>query len=282
MEAKTVLLESLDTRWKKFRAEWKSCRNEFSEEAVHDLRVATRRLLALFDLLRSISQHKRIQRIRRALKEQLDDLDDLRDTQVLLADISEFIQEVPELRLFQKQLQKNEKKLLRQARKIIMSRDIGGLKKRIEKTREMMAALSEETLHEQFLAAADERFGRVLQAYSAMDTENTPSIHHLRVAFKKFRYTVEIIHPLLANFPKTNFERMHACQSGLGDIQDLDVALQYASDLLDASVPAAELVTVHYASRLRAAVLTFVEDKDEALTFWRNAPDQPFPWEKLL
>lgn len=279
MEAKPLLLESLDTRWKKFRAEWKTCRNEFSEEAVHDLRVATRRLLALFDLLRSISQHKRIQRIRRILKEQLDDLDDLRDTQVLLADISEFIQEVPDLQPFQKQLQKNEKKLLRQARKLIRSREISGLKRQIEKVRGMMAALSEETLHEQILAAADERFGRVLQAYSAMDTENIPSIHHLRVAFKKFRYTVEIIHPLLENFPEENFERMHAYQSLLGEIQDLDVASQSAADLLDASQHTVEPVTVHYASRLRAAVLTFVEDKGEALTFWRNPPNQPFPWE---
>ena len=95
MDAKTVLLESLDARWKKLRAELKICRNEFSEEAVHDLRVATRRLLALFDLLRVLIPRKRVQKIRRALKDQLDELDDLRDTQVLLADISEFIQDIP-------------------------------------------------------------------------------------------------------------------------------------------------------------------------------------------
>lgn len=51
MQAKTILLEALETRWKKFRAEVKTCRRDFSEKAVHDLRVATRRLLAVFDLL---------------------------------------------------------------------------------------------------------------------------------------------------------------------------------------------------------------------------------------
>lgn len=279
-EAKQLLLDALETRWKKFRAELKTCRADFSEEAVHDLRVATRRLLALFDLYRSILNHIRIQKIRRALKEQLDDLDDLRDTQVMLADISEFIQDLPSLQTFQKRLQKNEKKHLRKTRKRIQSRDPSQLKKRIEKISAMLADLPAELLREQILTATDERFARVLQAHDAVDLENIPSIHKLRIAFKKFRYTIEIINPLLTNFPATNFERMHAYQSMMGDIQDLEVASQTFAELTDASQPDLEPVTNHYASRLRTAVFRFVEDKGEAFTFWRNTPDQPFPWEK--
>ena len=279
-EAKQLLLDALETRWKKFRAELKTCRADFSEEAVHDLRVATRRLLALFDLYRSILNHIRIQKIRRALKEQLDDLDDLRDTQVMLADISEFIQDLPSLQTFQERLQKNEKKHLRKTRKRIQSRDPSQLKKRIEKISAMLADLPAELLREQILTATDERFARVLQAHDAVDLENIPSIHKLRIAFKKFRYTIEIINPLLTNFPATNFERMHAYQSMMGDIQDLEVASQTFAELTDASQPDLEPVTNHYASRLRTAVFRFVEDKGEAFTFWRNTPDQPFPWEK--
>ena len=100
MRARTVLLDAVDARWKKYRSELKTCRTEFSGEAVHDLRVAVRRLLAIFDLLRSVIHHPRIQRIRRELKDQLDNLDELRDVQVLLADISEFVHDVPELTIF--------------------------------------------------------------------------------------------------------------------------------------------------------------------------------------
>ena len=64
---------------------------------MHDVRVAVRRLLAIFDLLRAVSHHPRIQKIRRELKGQLDDLDELRDVQVQLADISEFVHDLPEL-----------------------------------------------------------------------------------------------------------------------------------------------------------------------------------------
>lgn len=279
-EAKQLLLDALETRWKKFRAELKTCRKEFSEEAVHDLRVATRRLLALFDLLRSVLNHIRIQKIRRALKDQLDDLDDLRDTQVMLADISEFIQEIPSLQKFQERLQKSEKKLLRKTRKRIQSRDISQLAKRVKKLSAMLADLPAELLREQIFTATDERFARVLQTHDAIDLENIPSIHKLRIAFKKFRYTIEIVNPLITNFPAANFERMHSYQSMMGDIQDLEVASQTFAELTDASQPDLEPVTNHYASRLRTVVSRFVEDKGEAFTFWRNTPDQPFPWEK--
>lgn len=283
MDAKTILLEALNARWKKFRAELKTCRNEFSEEAVHDLRVATRRLLALFDLLRALLPRKRVRKIRRVLKDQLDELDDLRDTQVLLADVSEFMQEVSELKIFQEQLQKNEKVHLRRTRKSIRPRKDGDLSDRVEKIRGMIESLPDESLREQTLSAADDRFARVLQAYTAMDTENIPSIHKLRVAFKKFRYTVEIVHPLLETFPAENFERMHNYQSMMGDIQDLEVASEYLTELKDvAPQPDLEPVSAHYASRLRTAVLSFIEDKGEVLTFWRNTPDGSFPWEKPL
>src|SRR6185295_15395910 len=91
------LLEALDKRWKDYRAELKRCRAEFSNEAVHDLRVAARRMLALVQLLNSIAARPRLQKLNRAFKDQLNEFDDLRDTQVILAELSETIQELPQL-----------------------------------------------------------------------------------------------------------------------------------------------------------------------------------------
>lgn len=283
MDAKTILTEALETRWKKFRAELKHCRDEFSEEAVHDLRVATRRLLALFDLLRAIVPHNRIQKIRRELKDQLDDLDDLRDTQVLLSDTSEYVHEHPELKPFEVHLLKEEKHLMRQTRKLVRARDHRRLNKRAEKVQAMLQDLGGDMLDGQMIAVADESFSRVIQAYFAMDAQTPASIHKLRIAFKRFRYTIEVIHPLMQNYPPANFERMHDYQARMGDIQDMEVASQRAAELADeehASSADAEAVSAHYASRLRTAVLTFLEDKGEVLVFWRTSPDQPFPWEK--
>lgn len=282
MDAKGVLLESLDTRWKKFRAELKHCRGEFSEEAVHDLRVATRRLLAIFELLRAIMPHNRIQKVRRELKDQLDDLDDLRDTQTLLADISENLHEYPQLKIFQNYQLKEEKHFLRSTRKRIRAREYKNLNKRVQKIQAAAETLAPEMLGGQMIAAADESFSRVIQTYFAMDAENPASIHKLRIAFKKFRYTIEILHPLIVNFPDANFERMHSYQSKMGDIQDMEVASQRAADLdaTPASPAELEAVSAHYALRMQTAMINYLEDKGEVLVFWRTSPDQPFPWEK--
>lgn len=282
MDAKGVLLESLDTRWKKFRVELKHCREEFSEEAVHDLRVATRRLLAIFELLRAIMPHNRIQKIRHELKDQLDDLDDLRDTQTLLADVSENLHEHSQLKIFQNHLLKEEKRFLRSTRKLIRAREHKNLNKRVEKIQAAAQTLAPEMLDGEMITAADEAFSHVIQTYFAMDAENAASIHKLRIAFKKFRYTLEIVHPLIPNFPDVNFERMHSYQSKMGDIQDMEVASQRAADLdiTRASSDELEAVSSHYALRLRTAMINYLEDKGEVLVFWRTSPDQPFPWEK--
>lgn len=281
MDAKTILIEAFDARWAKFRAELKLCREEFSEEAVHDLRVASRRLLAFFDLLRSVMLHKRIQKIRRALKDQLDDLDDLRDTQVLLADISEALHELPDLEFFKIQLQAEEKKLLKHARKEIKSRDFDRLESRMRKTREMLLGLPDETLARQLLSAGDEVYARMLAAHTTMSPENIPGIHKLRIAFKRFRYAVEVIHPLISTYPEGHLKRMHDYQSKMGDIQDMDIALQKLTEVEHyTEEPGFEVVTQYFRSRLNAVVSSFIEDSGEVVVFWRLAPDQPFPWEK--
>lgn len=295
MGAKTLLLKALDTRWKKYRSELKRCRAEFSEEAVHDVRVAARRLLAFFDLLRSVLHHAQIQKIRRALKNQLDELDDLRDTQVLLADISEYIHEAPDLEVFRAHLEKKERKYMRAARKMVASHKAGDLPGRVDKTRMMLAELPEEALAEGLLEAADEAYARVTSLYHVIDAEKVATIHKLRIAFKRFRYTVEIIHPILENFPFDNFERMHTYQTMMGDIQDMEVALEGLADLMDAlqkpdpesprslwELDKAKALSIHehYASRFRNVLRAYLEDKGEVLTFWRPAPESPFPWEK--
>jgi CHAD domain-containing protein len=66
MDAHTLLLDSLHTRWDKYKSELKTCRLEFSEAAVHDFRVAARRLLASLDLLRAVIRDPRIQKTRRS------------------------------------------------------------------------------------------------------------------------------------------------------------------------------------------------------------------------
>ena len=96
MSAHELLKTALNQRYEKYIAERKRCKEEFSEEAVHDLRIAARRVLALIELLRAVAPSPHLQKLRRAFKDQLDSLDELRDIQVMLAEISETLETLPE------------------------------------------------------------------------------------------------------------------------------------------------------------------------------------------
>jgi CHAD domain-containing protein len=274
------LLEALDKRWKNYRAELKRCREEFSNEAVHDLRIAARRMLAIIRLLNSISPRPRLQKLNRAFKDQLDEFDNLRDTQVILAEISETLQEFPQLQEFQDYLQGVEKSLLKTLRKKLKVIDLFDVSKRIRRMRESLKVESNGDLVSQILQAVDDSFLITKQRQNWINPAQAATIHRVRIAFKSFRYMVEIIHPSLHKFPSENLKQMNDYQSLMGEIQDVEVIMQ---TLADAPVPVssfdAEPVRRYYESRHAKAISAYIEDMNQLDTFWRPAPDQPFPWE---
>ncbi|PWH12774.1 MAG: hypothetical protein DDG60_11670 [Anaerolineae bacterium] len=276
MDARELLLRAIQTRWENYREQIKLCRREFSEEAVHDLRVAARRLLALVDLIRLIQPHPRLQKIRKSLKGQLDEFDDLRDTQVMLAEISETIQTLPELKPFQQTLQRRERRLLREAEEIIEDIKPAGIARRLEKTRADLERIStDSSFDELVLHAVDETYAIVLQRYGWIDPAQPATIHRTRIAFKRFRYMLEIIHPLVPDFPQENFKRMHDYQTAMGEIQDAEVFLFMLEEVEWETSPA---IRLHYEQRHADLIKTFMERKNQIETFWRASPEQPFPW----
>ena len=276
--ANQLLLEALDKRWKNYRAELKLCRAEFSNEAVHDLRIAARRMLALIQLLNSISPRPRLQKLNRAFKDQLDEFDDLRDTQVILAEISETIHELPELQQLQYHLQIFEDDLLRTLRKKLKVIDLFDVSKRIRKTRTALEAEPDDNLISQTFQAVDDAFLLTKQRHNWIDAAQPAAIHRVRIAFKTFRYMVEIIHPLLNAYPPENLKRMNDYQSLMGEIQDVEVIMQTLADFPSHFDP--QPVRRYYERRHTEATSAFIEDMNQLNTFWRPAPDQPFPWEK--
>ena len=280
-DANQLLLESLENRWKNYRAELKRCRAEFSNEAVHDLRVAARRMLALIQLLNSISPRPRLQKLTRAFKEQLDEFDDLRDTQVILAEISEILHDLPQLHDFQKPLQFSEERMLRTLRKRIKNLETSEVTKRIRKTHEAVEAEMTGDLESQIMQAVDDVYLITRQRYSWVDYARPATIHRVRIAFKSFRYMVEIVYPLLSDFPMEALKRMNDYQSLMGEIQDAEVFDQTLADFSEhASFADLEPVRRYYEHRHADAISAYIAAKDQLDTFWRPAPEKPFPWEK--
>jgi CHAD domain-containing protein len=275
------LIKALDERWKNYRAELKRCREEFSNEAVHDLRSAARRMLAFIRLLNSISPRPRLQKLNRAFKDQLDEFDDLRDTQVILAEISETQQELPQLEEFQEHLQEIERNLLKTLRKRLKVIDLFEVSKRIRRMRESLKGETSSNLISEIFAAVDDAYLIAKRRQNWINLAQASTIHRVRIAFKTLRYMIEIVHPLLPDFPPENLKQMHDYQSLMGEIQDVEVIMQA---LADAPIHTAsfdpEPVRSYYERRHAEAIAAYAACIDQLDTFWRMAPDQPFPWEK--
>jgi CHAD domain-containing protein len=267
MEAAKLFLEILDQRWITYCAELKNCRAEFSEAAVHDLRVAARRLLASLEMTRILDPHPRLQKVRSALKSLIDEFDELRDAQVMLANIADYIQDVPELAPLQKDLLRQEKRLLRAAHKEVRNFDLQNLKKWISKIR--------------FCLEARLAYATASQRYAQIDAALPATIHRLRLAFKKFRYMMEIIHPFLPGFPVENLTAMHDYQSMMGEIQDAESFLHLLDLFSEKKTSFDPQPARRFYERLHAERLAvYIESKGELITFWRAAAREPFPWDQ--
>ena len=280
-EARQLLLDTLDDTWDKYRTKLKQGRAEFSEETVHDLRVVTRRLLALIQLLQSICPRSPLKKMRGAFKDQLDELDGLRDTQVILAAISKTLPELPQLQGFQEGLQSKEEKMLRRLPKKLKAFDTLRLGKRVRKTRDSIEDEPDDALKARLLLAVDGAYRRVRRRLAWVDASRAATIHRVRVAFKSLRYMIEIVHPLVGDFPTDNLKKMDEYQSLMGEVQDVEVLGQALAEFSEsASVTDVDTLRRYFESRRTQAISAYLENMDWIDLFWRPAADQPFPWEK--
>lgn len=285
-----AFLDAFDQHWDRYRKQFKSARKELSDDSVHDLRVAVRRFLALLDILRSLDSHLHARALHRFLKQQLDELDELRDTQVMLDEVSNRLHTLPQLKMFEGYLQGQLEGIKRKARKDIRGTKPSDLKARVQRIRSVAKKHSDDTkLLEHLQLAVDRAHGRTIRAFGDLNSQEPATVHHVRVAFKRFRYMIETIQPLLADYPEGYLERMHDYQDSMGKVHDMTVLLDRLKAFkqeLPQTVPAAASefdaapIEAYYRQRLHELVRAYFDRKDEFNIFWRAAPDRPFPWEQ--
>jgi CHAD domain-containing protein len=174
-----------------------------------------------------------------------------------------------------------EKRLLRKARKQIKQFEISTLMKRMEKIRTSLEAhLARPEVEAELLQAVDDAYAAAVKRYGQIDSTRSASIHRVRLAFKKFRYMVEIIHPALPEFPEDQLKRMHAYQSLMGEVQDAESFLNLLGEIYKADSSFDPKPVHRYFKGLRAErISNYLDDQGKLPAFWRPAPGQAFPWQ---
>jgi CHAD domain-containing protein len=224
------LVGSLKTLWRCYRKKLKLCQKHFSEESVHDLRVETRRLLSMLELLGALDSHDYLRQARGILKKRLDAFDGLRDTQVQLLRLKRSRRAFPTVKTLRRALKRRERRLITTTAREVkasrtgkLARQMVLLKKALQKTFADPAVASRRAI---MLAQTVERaFERVVALRQRIDPARTTTIHRTRIGFKKFRYMVECLQPVLPGVTREQIGAMHDYQTGMGDIQDIETLL---------------------------------------------------------
>jgi len=268
--------EVLETRWKSYRNEFKRCLTHCSEEAVHELRVAIRRLLAQLLLVEEVRPGSASTKLRKALKRRFKELGELRDIHVQREIIRRLLRGYPALVMVDAELKRHQKRIVKQASRTL------------ESAREKKLLNWIVRVHRSLLQGADESptqhrlLGQIMQATSAAFAEvnqrrleaivSDPStIHHVRIAYKKFRYMVEALSPTWTGYSRKQLRRMAHYQRRLGRIQDLEVFRKLLQEFAERHPPFREVlqpVVKLVDRRRRDAIRAFMRKADELQGFW--------------
>lgn len=269
------LAGALKTQWKRYRKKLKRCQKHFSEEAVHDSRVETRRLLSLVALLSSFLPAARVKQIEGALKHHLDTFDDLRDTQVQLLAVGKLLPDFPAAGALHEYLLRRQARFTKRTRRNIKQVKTGRVNKWMTASRRQVALQRKrcepQTASLLLLQSVERAFDRTRQLRARIDPHDTSTIHCTRVAFKKFRYMVETLSDYLPAANQKFLGAMHDYQTLMGDIQDAEVLLRaYDKYLLKQRLelqPARQL-RQELVRRRQRLIRAYLAASGQLLEFW--------------
>jgi CHAD domain-containing protein len=221
--------DSLSTQWRRYRRRLKCCQEQFSQKAVHDVRVEARRLLSTIELLGAFIPERDPKKVRRALKRHLDTFDRLRDTQVQLGYVRRMAVTVPDMGAFHDWLRGRKSRFTRKTRKAVkrIRTKRPGMRLAVlaKELRLQRRRLTREAAFAVVQRAIDRAFARVARLCREVRADDTRTIHRTRVAFKCFRYMVEALAPLLPAVTEDYRRALRGYQCMMGDIQDMEVLL---------------------------------------------------------
>jgi CHAD domain-containing protein len=210
----------------KYAARLEAVRKKFSQKSIHQLRVETRRVLALLDLLHALHPDASLAKLSKNFEKRLKQFGSLRDVQVQLQLLRAVWDRHPEALPFKQFLKRREEKLeTRLAHCLAKTKPTAGNRKLKELEKSLLQAPSQPIELARVRRLLTGRFDRVQQARQAVRSDDPALVHRLRIAFKSYRYLVELLDPIYPACTPRQLKRMKEYQRAAGRIQDLEMLL---------------------------------------------------------
>jgi CHAD domain-containing protein len=274
-----MLIGALEDRHRNFVVQLARVRKRPSEPGVHDLRVATRRLVAVIDLISGVAEGPILLKRRKALRSFLKGFNALRDSHIQRIALRKLRAAFPSAGMCLRGMQMQERELLRAAGRRVRMFDTAGLRAAIAEAEDALLRISinpalASATHAVLTGALAAAFARVVGRRQMLNGTDPATVHRMRVAFKHFRYSLEILTPLLPWITADTRSRLNAYQTAMGRIQDTVVLLQGIA-AYEARRPVTgrmALIEVReYLLRRRMEMMdAFLAHADALYTFWRG------------
>ena len=195
------------------------------DEAIHDLRVAIRRLRTLLKMARPLFGRWHSDAVRAAFAEVMRATGDLRDEEVL-EETLEGVSVHPAFEAWLGGRTARERKL---RRNVLVRIERGDL----DRARLMLKALLvfpfDPARHldlSKFARRTVERARRTVEKGRDVPPEDTSGLHNLRISYKELRYSIELLSEALPLDARAMLEPAVVFQKRLGEIHDADVAIE--------------------------------------------------------
>jgi CHAD domain-containing protein len=218
----------LESRWEKYRKALKRARKRFSVDSVHDLRIETRRMLTLLDLMRPFCPAEHLGQAERRFRKVFKSSGALRDAHVQKLYIETECKWFPELAGLHQWLRGREKRLTRRFEKTVKR----GIKPKLKSAMSSLRKWSRRSLKEPgdydariFFEKVKSIHHRVLNLRRAVRANRLSTIHRLRISFKAYRYLVETLSPEILHV-EPHLAELRNYQAIMGDIHDLELLLE--------------------------------------------------------
>jgi len=270
------LANALRDLWESYRVRLQDCQDEFSEQSVHKLRVATRRLIAQLIIVGCAIPGTTAEKARRVLKSRLKAFGDLRDTHIQRLFTERRMTRFPELILLREFLRSRERLFEREAAAKVKRYKIRKLGKWVLALELRLARMSAPRrragrLPALVTRATNRAFAAVVTRRQAIDPASPITLHRTRIAFKKFRYMVESLSPDFTGLGKRELRALAHYQRRMGIIQDLEVMQQCIAELVQEDQRMRDVLAPFnrylQASRARA-LRSFLKSANDLFAFW--------------
>jgi CHAD domain-containing protein len=263
---------SLGNRWRTYADQHRKLQQSFAVQPVHELRVASRRLIAKLELLDAVIPSSSIEKARRALKRRIRSLSELRDIHVQRLWIERELPAFPEVILLRDVLERKERRLLRTVAAKVRSVKTRKFEKWIASVLQDLADKTNQArLSSAVVFAAREAFNETARRRRAIDVSDLETIHRTRIAFKKFRYMMESLSPGIIELSERQLIDLAAYQRKMGAIQDLAMMQSCLSAFIK-EYRASEDMLRNFSRSLQQrrmrAVCSFMECADRIREFW--------------